>query len=407
MNSSGSQSAPADHIDEEKNYRDHEQNMQHSAKRVLGDNAKEPEDDENDDDRGHVHLRQASYVRRGYDSRMLPIRLSRRNVLNLAGLASLAPVSPMTRRQQPPSPAAPTPAARRRELYALLGDLPDRKRPISGKKRNEQERDGYILETWDLDLNGIETVPAYLARPRTISGRVPGVLFDHSHGGGYKIGKQEFIEGRSYLQPTPYAKELTDLGYVALCIDSWIFGERSHTTEADMFKAMLWRGQVLWGMMVYDHLRALDYLLTRPEVDPQRIATVGMSMGSTMAWWLGALDERIKVTVDINCLTDFQALLARKALSLHGLYYFVPGLLNHFTTAQINALIAPRAHLGLAGLRDKLTPVEGLDVIDRELQQVYAKLGHPERWKLLRYDVEHQETPEGRQEIIAFLKKFL
>ena len=42
-------------------------------------------------------------------------------------------------------------------------------------------------------------------------------------------------------------------------------------------------------------------------------------MGSTMAWWLGALDERIKVTVDINCLTDFQALLARKALSLHGL----------------------------------------------------------------------------------------
>jgi dienelactone hydrolase family protein len=337
---------------------------------------------------------------------MLPTQLSRRDVLNLTGLASLASISPMTRGQKSSSSAA-TPDARRRELYALLGNLPDRKRPIGGKKRHEEERDGYILETWDLDLNGIETVPAYLARPRTIVGRVPGVLFDHSHGGGYKIGKQEFIEGRSYLQPTPYAKELTNLGYVALCIDSWIFGERSHTTEADMFKAMLWRGQVLWGMMVYDHLRAFDYLLTRPEVDPQRVATLGMSMGSTMAWWLGALDERIKVTVDINCLTDFQALLARKALSLHGLYYYVPELLNHFTTAQINALIAPRAHLGLAGLRDKLTPVEGLDVIDRELQQVYAKLGHPERWKLLRYDVEHQETPEGRQEIIAFLKKFL
>jgi len=340
-------------------------------------------------------------------SHMLPTQLSRRDVLHLTGLASLASASPMTPRQKTSPTAKASPDVRRRELYELLGDLPDRKRPISGKKRNEEERDGYILETWDLDLNGIETVPAYLARPKTLNGRVPGVLFDHSHGGGYKIGKQEFIEGRSYLQPTPYAKELTGLGYVALCIDSWIFGERSHTTEADMFKAMLWRGQVLWGMMVYDHLRALDYLLTRPEVDPQRIATLGMSMGSTMAWWLGALDERIKVTVDINCLTDFQALLARKALSLHGLYYYVPDLLNHFTTAQINALIAPRTHLGLAGLRDKLTPVEGLDVIDRELQQVYAKLGHPERWKLLRYDVEHQETPEGRQEIIAFLKKFL
>jgi hypothetical protein len=58
-------------------------------------------------------------------------------------------------------------------------------------------------------------------------------------------------------------------------------------------------------------------------------------------------------------------------------------------------------------LRDNLTPVEGLDVIDNELKQVYAKAGHPERWKLLRYDVAHQETPEGRREIIAFLQQFL
>jgi dienelactone hydrolase len=332
--------------------------------------------------------------------------LTRRDLLNLAGLASASPLASMIGQRNPPGQRA-DPVQRRRELYGLLGKLPPRNRRIGGTKRGELERDGYILETWDLDLNGIELVPAYLARPRTLSGKVPGVLFDHSHGGGYKIGKQEFIEGRSYLQPVPYAKVLTDLGYVALCIDAWVFGERSHTSEADMFKAMLWRGQVLWGMMVYDGLRALDFLIERPEVDAARIGTLGMSMGSTMAWWLGALDERIKVTVDINCLTDFNALLARRALSLHGVYYFVPDLINHFTTAQINALIAPRAHLGLAGLRDKLTPVEGLDVIDRELQQVYAALGHPERWKLLRYDVEHQETPEGRLEIIAFLKRFL
>jgi hypothetical protein len=130
-------------------------------------------------------------------------------------------------------------------------------------------------------------------------------------------------------------------------------------------------------------------------------------MGSTMAWWLAALDERIKVTVDICCLTDFHTLLARKGLGGHGIYYYVPGLLKHFSTAGINALIAPRAHLGLAGLRDSLTPPEGLDIIDRELKQVYAGLGHPERWKLLRYDVGHQETPEGREEILAFLKAFL
>jgi acetyl esterase/lipase len=333
-------------------------------------------------------------------------RLDRRDLLTLAGLA---PVSALVRQEasMKKSGQAAQPAARRRELYSLLGELPDRRRPIGGTKRAEAERDGYVLETWDLDLNGAETVPAYLARPRGATGRLPAVLFNHSHGGGYKIGRQEFVDGRSYLQPEPYAKALTRHGYLGLAIDHWVFGERSHTSEADTFKAMLWHGQVLWGMMVYDSLRAMDWLVGRPDVDAARIATLGISMGSTMAWWLAALDERVKVTVDICCLTDFHTLLAKKGLSLHGVYYYVPDLIRHFTTAEINALIAPRAHLGLAGLQDKLTPVEGLDIIDRELTRVYAEQGHPERWKLLRYDVGHQETAEGREEILRFLAKFL
>jgi hypothetical protein len=332
--------------------------------------------------------------------------LGRRDVLTLAGLASLssllhAEIDPRA------ESTMQRPEDRRRELYNLLGELPNRQRPIKGTKRQEAQRDTYVLETWDLNLNGIETVPAYLARPLTLAGRAPGVVFNHSHGGGYKIGKQEFVDGREYLQPIPYAKTLTDLGYVALCIDHWVFGERSHTSELDTFKAMLWQGQVLWCMMVYDSIRALDWLVERADVDLARIATVGISMGSTMAWWLAALDERVKVTVDICCLTDFHTLLAKKGLSGHGVYYYVPGLIKRFTTAQINALIAPRAHLGLAGLQDKLTPVEGLDVIDRELTQVYKEARHPERWKLLRYDVGHMETAAGRQEIISFLTRFL
>jgi hypothetical protein len=299
------------------------------------------------------------------------------------------------------------PADRRHELYTLLGKLPERHRPIKAEKLSEAARDGYILESWRFDLNGLEPVPAIVARPRNATGKMPAVLFNHSHGGGYTIGKTEFIEGRSYLQPEPYAKTLTDLGYVGLAIDAWVFGERSHATEDDTFKAMLWEGRVLWGMMVYDSLRALDWLVTRPDVDPARVATLGMSMGSTAAWWIAALDERIKVTVDINCLTDFQALIDHHGLKLHGIYYYVPDLLNHFTTSQINALIAPRPHLGLAGLRDALTPLDGLDRIDRHLQQVYASMGYPDRWQLLRYDVEHQETAEGRQAIIAFLKRWL
>jgi len=337
-------------------------------------------------------------------SAMTNMGISRREVL---ALGAMTPFAGTTLAGGAGGPAPATPAERRKELYGLLGDLPDRNRPVSGRKVAEAERDGYILETWVLDLNGLEAVPAHVARPRGATGRLPAVLFNHSHGGGYGIGKKEFVEGRSYLQPKPYAKELTDLGYVALAIDHWIFGDRSHTSELDMFKLMLWRGQVLWGMMVYDSLRALDLLLQRPDVDPARVATLGMSMGSTMAWWVAALDERVKVTVDINCLTDFDSLVADKGLARHGIYYYVPGLLKHFTTSQINALIAPRPHLSLVGLRDALTPLEGVERIDRELTAEYARLGHPERWKLLRYDVEHQETPEGREAIVAFFREWL
>lgn len=303
--------------------------------------------------------------------------------------------------------AADPRAARREELYRLLGDLPDRRRRVTGTKTSEVERDGYVLERWELDLNGVEIVPAYVARPRGASGRRPAVVFNHSHGGGYTIGKTEFIEGRSYLQPVPYAKALTDQGYVALCIDHWVFGERSHATELDTFKEMLWRGQVLWGHMIYDSLKAVDWLVTRPDVDPARVATLGMSMGSSMAQYLAALDTRIRVTVDICCLVDYETLLAKHFQSHHGVYMYVPGLLKHFTSSQINGLIAPRAHLSLTGIQDELEPAEGVDVIDRELTRVYAEQKHPERWKIVRYDVAHQETPEGRIEALAFLRTFL
>jgi dienelactone hydrolase len=331
--------------------------------------------------------------------------LGRRNVLRLGGLALMAGTGVTSNGAEAAAEASPN--EQRAALYGLLGDLPARRRPVSGQKTSEAERDGYILERWTLDLNGIEPVPALVARPRGATGRLPAVIFNHSHGGGYAIGKTEFIEGRKYLQPTPYAKELTDLGYVAIAIDHWVFGERSHTSEQDMFKLMLWRGQVLWGSMVYDSLRAVDVLLQRPDVDPRRIATLGMSMGSTMAWWLAALDERIQVTVDINCLTDFDSLIAAQGLGHHGIYYYVPSLLKRFTTARINALIAPRPHLAIVGTRDALTPRDGVDRIDRELQAAYARLGHPDHWKLLRYDVEHQETAEGRRESVAFLRQWL
>jgi dienelactone hydrolase len=296
--------------------------------------------------------------------------------------------------------------SRRQELYSLLGDLPDRRRPISGRVLSVVEHKAYVLETLVLDLNGVEAVPAYLVKPLG-QGPHPCVLYNHAHGGDYHIGKRELLEGRTGLQAPPYAEAIAARGVAALAIDAWIFGERRGQTESAVFKRMLWQGQVLWGMMVYDSLRALDYLCARPDIDAGRIGTLGLSMGSTMAWWLAALDVRVKVCVDMCCLTDFDALIESQGLDGHGIYYYVPALLKHFTTSEINALIAPRPHLGLAGNLDPLTPPAGLDRIDRNLKRVYAELGRPEAWQLRRYDSGHLETAEMRAEAMAFLEKWL
>ena len=200
---------------------------------------------------------------------------------------------------------------------------------------------------------------------------------------------------------------LASHGYAVLCVDTWCFGERRGRTESEVFKEMLWKGRVLWGMMVYDSLRAMDYLVSRPDVDSRRIGTLGISMGSTMAWWTAALDTRIKVCVDLCCLTDFESLIEARGLDGHGIYYYVPSLLKHFSTADINALIAPRPHLGLAGNYDRLTPPAGLDRIDRELRRVYEAELAADAWQLKRYEIGHFETAQMRSEITAFLKKWL
>ena len=299
------------------------------------------------------------------------------------------------------------PQARRKALYDLMGELPPRDRPIAARLVASTPRDGYVCERLVLDLNGIEAVPAVFVRPPDAAGPLPVVLYNHAHGGNYALGKRELLDGRSAIYDPPYAVELTRRGCAALCIDTWAFGDRQGRSESEIFKQMLWAGQVMWGMMVYDNLRAIDYLVSREDVDADRIATLGLSMGSTMAWWTAALDTRIRVCVDLCCLTDFEALIATRGLDGHGIYYYVPRLLKHFSTAQINALIAPRAHLSLAGNYDGLTPPAGLDRIDAELSRVYADAGAPEAWKLLRYDHGHFETAVMRAEILDFLARWL
>src|SRR5207253_5951529 len=130
---------------------------------------------------------------------------------------------------------------------------------------------------------------------------------------------------------------------------------------------------------------ALDYLCARPEVDPRRIGATGMSMGSTRAWWLAAVDDRIAATVAVACFTRYQNLIAHGQLRQHGVYYFTDGLLKHFDSEGVLALIAPRPYLALTGELDAGSPSDGIKVIEDKLGRVYATLGAADRFKSVRY----------------------
>ena len=307
----------------------------------------------------------------------------------------------------------------RKKLWRLLGDLPELFTP----KVNIQEKlskDGYALERFTFD-NGIgDTVYGYILIPARHKGRGPAILYNHYHGGKYKQGKEEVISKAFKTLDFATGETLAREGYVVLCIDAYAFGERRFQgpagkkedggrTETSLFKMFLWQGRTLWGMMVCDDLLALNYLVSRPEVDPKRIAAMGMSMGSTRTWWISALDERIKTAVCVACLTRYQNLIAHGQVKQHGIYYFVPNMLAEKIDAEsVIGLIAPRPLLTLTGDKDSGSPADGVRIINAFQEYLYKLYGKPENFRGLIYNrIGHEYTSEMWRETLNWLKEHL
>ncbi|MDB6121829.1 MAG: Dienelactone hydrolase [Pedosphaera sp.] len=273
----------------------------------------------------------------------------------------------------------------RSELNQLLGKLPPRPKLPKIETLSREDKGDYTLEKFQFDNGAGATVPGYLLLPKNVSGKAPAILYCHWHGGEYDIGKEELFQAKH--TPEPPGPTFAKRGYVVLGVDAYCFGERNgkgpggpaekgNPGELTASKFNLWIGRTLWGMMLRDDLMALDYLASRPEVDANRIGVTGMSMGATRSWWLMALDERLKTGVAIACLTRYQNLIQHEALKAHGVYYFVPGLLNHFDTEAVVSLIAPRPALFMNGGDDAGSPSDGIHAIEaivRPAYQLYKK----------------------------------
>jgi len=307
----------------------------------------------------------------------------------------------------------------RSKLRQLLGDLPELFTP-GVVIQQRQSKDGYELERFTFD-NGIgHMVFGYVMVPSGLKRRGPAILYHHCHGNHYKNGKEEVITGAVPELDFAAGEALVREGFIVLCIDAYAFGDRQFQgpagkkekgarTEASLFKMFLWQGRTLWGMMVRDDLLALNYLLSRPDVDPNRIAAMGMSMGATRTWWAAALNERIKVAVSVACLTRYQNLIAQGQMKQHGIYYYVPNMLKEkLDTESIVGLIAPRPHLTLTGNRDAGSPASGVRIINAYQEYLYKLYDKPEHFRGLLYKgVGHQYTPEMWKETLNWLKKFL
>lgn len=275
---------------------------------------------------------------------------------------------------------------------------------VSLLSSRSEPADGYVVEHLRLRLGDAE-VRGILTRPSGVAGRLPAILYGHSHGGGYDIGARELLDGRDYLLDPP-GPALALAGYVTLCIDMPVFGERATVSEGAAAKALLWHGKSLFGQMLSDHSAALTYLAGRDDVDAGRIGAFGISMGCVLSYWLAAMDERIAAVAHLCCFADFRSMIETGAHDGHGIYLTVPGLLSEADGGSIAALIAPRPQLVCIGEADSLTPPDAVARAWAELSPAYADI--PERLELIsEAGVGHRETVRMRAGALAFFGRHL
>jgi dienelactone hydrolase len=285
----------------------------------------------------------------------------------------------------------------RRELRSLLGPVLPRA-PLVPKVTRREERLGFTIEQVSFNAGRRLRIPALFLRPE-VPGKAPAILYCHSHSHDYAWGKGEILEGKGRMPPI--GAILARAGFCVLAIDAWCFGERRGDENATA-KALLLQGRTLWGMMLADEMAALDYLESRREVDSRRIGCFGFSMGSTKAWWLAALDARVRVAAGACGLSGYRALLEAQALNRHGIYFYVPGILEVADVGEILSLIAPRPFLSLNGEEDGGSPLSGVMQAHRVAGSVYRLLGARRRLVRRIYPASHEFTRAMLDDTLAW-----
>ncbi len=275
----------------------------------------------------------------------------------------------------------------REKLLAGLGGTWPEPCPLNVRVRDEKSGNGYRLLSLYYDAEPNDPIPAMLLIPDGVSKSkpAPAVAVWHQHAGRFDLGKSE----PSGLAGNPMhhtGVALAREGYVVVCPDALCFGERQDPTgklkrgdyERFQFLRYVVAGKCLAWKNILDMKRAIDLLVSRPEVKAERIGCYGHSMGSTHTWLVGPWEPRIKCLV-ANCCLPTYAGIHRNHI-LHCFPNFVPGIYQYGDTPDIAGLIAPRPlHMNF-GEHDHGSPIDEVRRGVEKIAKAYAAKGASENF---------------------------
>ena len=319
--------------------------------------------------------------------------------------------------------------ARDKVLECMMAP-PPRPSSFDYKVIAEEKRDGYIARKIEINLSTWYRVPAYLLVPDRKGKRLPAINLLHDHGAHLFIGKEKIIEPifeDSVVQDDArkWVNELYDgvfvgdmfarAGYVVVCADAPLWGERGRKEGVDRQKYdliagnMMMYGRDLSAFMTYDDIALTDFLATLPYVDSDRIGCFGFSMGGYRSWMLAALSPRIKASAVVCWMvtTDVQMTWNYGRKENGGFANCIPALRQYLDYPHIASLACPEPMLVIAGKQDKLFPLPGVEKAFGIMHQVWDSKGVPQNLKTELLDMPHHCGKQVQATVLDFFNSKL
>jgi dienelactone hydrolase len=277
----------------------------------------------------------------------------------------------------------------RAKVIELLGGFSEPRTPLRAQTLEVREFPAYRREKFVFESRPGVGVLGYLITPHNATAPLPPVICLPGHGRGVDdlVGIDERGRDRQERRGYQYdfALQVADHGLAAVAIEPMAFGcRRDAATKAKgpaayacqpVAGSALLLGETMIGWRVYDVIRAIDWIESRPALNARKVGCIGISGGGTCALFSAAVDPRIRATLVSGYLNTFRACIMSMS---HCMDNYVPGILKWAEMYDVAGLIAPRALFSEAGDRDPIFPAAAARESFERVKKVYEILGAPD-----------------------------